>query len=97
MSADTVLTRQSIRLAILQVLIPVASRNGITHPEEIVESARKLESYVVDSTSEKSEGGDQPDPPNRGTMTLPRKDKPSGTLPEFMTPPQVDKSNQKHR
>ena len=87
---------QATRLEIIKALVPVSSKLGLTG-DEIVETARKLESYVVDSTSEKSEGGDQPDPPNRGTMTLPRKDKPSESLPEFMTPPQVDKSNQKRR
>lgn len=83
----------AIRLEIVKALVPVSSRHGLTC-DEIVETARKLESYVVDSAPN---GEEIPDSPNRGTLTLPRKDKPSEAVPEFMTPPQVDKSNQKRR
>lgn len=82
-----------IRLEILKVLVPAASRHAL-QGNEIVETARKLESYVVDFAPN---GGEQPDPPNRETLTLPRKDKVDEALPNFMTPPQVDKSNQKRR
>lgn len=85
--------RDALRLELLKALIPVASRHGLVS-DEIVESARKLESYVVDSAPN---GEEKPDSPNRGLLTLPRKEKQDGSIPDFMTPPLVDKSNQKRR
>lgn len=82
-----------IRLEIVKVLVPVSSRHGLTG-DEIVETARKLESYVVGSAPN---GEEQPDSPNRETLTLPRKEKQNGSVPDFLTPPLVDKSNQKRR
>jgi len=85
--------RDAIRLEILKVLVPAASRLSLMG-DEIVESARKLESYVVDSAPN---GEEEPDSSNRGLLTLPRKDKPSETVPDFLTPPLVDKSNKPRR
>ena len=87
------LERTTVRLEILKVLAPAASRNGLT-TGEIVGTARVLENYVVESAPN---GGDQPDPPTRDTLSLPRKDKQDDPIPAFMTPPQVDKSSKNRR
>lgn len=87
------LDRALLRLEILKALVPVASRYSI-EGDQIVETARKLESYVVESAPN---GVEQPDTPNRDTLSLPQKDKQGEGVPAFLTPPQVDKSNQKRR
>lgn len=87
------LERISIRLEILKILVPAASRHGLT-TEETVGISRTLENYVVESAPN---GGDQPDPPTRDTLSLPRKDKQDDPIPAFMTPPQVDKSSKNRR
>jgi hypothetical protein len=81
-----------VRLRIVEALIPVASRHGITEIEEIVSRATALEKYVVGS--EPSTDAVTPDASNKRTLKLPRKDKPADTAPAFLTPPMVDKSNQ---
>ena len=83
------LDREEVRLRILAVLIPAASRHGISEPEQIIKIATGLENYVVAS--------DQPDvispdTSNRTKLTLPRKEKQMVTTPDFLTPPPVDKS-----
>ncbi len=87
------LERSVIRLEILKVLVPVASRHSL-QGDEIVKTARVLENYVVESAPN---GGDQPDPPIRDTLSLPRKDKQDEPIPAFLTPPQVDKSSKNRR
>lgn len=80
-----------VRLEILKVLIPAASRHGISEPQNIVESARMLEKYVVESPEQEVV---KPDASDKRTLRLPRKDKQVDAPPAFMTPPTVDKSNQ---
>ena len=80
--------RTEVRLRILGMLIPAASRHGITNPAEIIESATGFEKYVVASDPVVSE----PDTTNRTKLTLPRKEKQPVITPDFMTPPTVDKS-----
>lgn len=82
---------QDVRLRILAVLIPVASRHGITDPASLIETAGALEKYVVGSAASDVT---TPDTSNRGTLKLPRKEKQTAAPPEFLTPPMVDKSNQ---
>lgn len=89
-------TVAAVRLEILKVLVPNASRHSLA-TDEILQTARKLENYVVEFASEKSDSGDQPDPLARETLSLPRKDKPDEAIPAFMTPPQVDKSSKNRR
>ena len=79
------------RLEILKVLIPAASRHGISEPERIIETARALEQYVLESPQI---GEVTPDSPSRRGPGRPRKEKHDPSTPEFLTPPMVDKSNQ---
>lgn len=82
-----------IRLEILKVLLPMASRHGISDPEEIVKTATRLTAFVLESPQK---GAISPDAPDKRTLRLPRKEKPTDATPDFMTPPPVDKSNQAH-
>ena len=83
------LNRSEVRLRILGMLIPAASRHGINEPEQIIKSATALENYVVESVPSDVV---TPDTSNRKTLTRPRMEKPLVATPEFMTPPTVDKS-----
>ena len=85
------LDRDEVRLRILALLIPAASRHGISDPTQIIESATELEKYVVESVRDDVRS---PDTSNRKQLTLPRKEKQPVTTPDFLTPPPVDKSNQ---
>jgi len=88
--------RSALRLELLKVLVPSAARHSLeTHA--VVEIARALENYVVESAPEKSIGEEQPASPNRETLSLPRKDKQDPGVPEFLTPPVVDKSSKNRR
>lgn len=81
-----------VRLEILKVLIPAATRNALSdQPEKIVETARTLEKYVLESPQA---GEVSPDSPNRRILTRPRKEKAEDGTPAFLTPLMVDKSNQ---
>lgn len=80
-----------IRLRLLGHLIPVASRHGLTG-DEIINTARALEKYVLDSAQQ---GEGEPASPARRTLTRPRKGQPADAPPAFLTPPhggQVDSS-----
>lgn len=77
MSAD-------VRLRIIEALIPVASRHGITEIDEIVDRATILENYVLASQSTDAA---TPDASNKRTLKLPRKDKIADAPPAFLTPP----------
>lgn len=85
------LNRSEVRLRILGMLIPAASRHGISEPEQLIKSATELENYVVASDQPDVA---TPDTSNRPTLTRPRKEKPTVATPDFLTPPPVDKSNQ---
>lgn len=81
-----------IRLELLKVLIPTASRAGISDPKNLIDSCRMLESYVLESQPQVEE---QPASTARSTLKLPRKDKRADAAPAFLTPPtggQVDSS-----
>lgn len=82
-----------VRLEILKVLLPMASRHGISDPEEIVKTATRLTAFVLESSQQ---GAASPDAPDKRTLKLPRKEKPAEATPDFLTPPPVDKSNQAH-
>lgn len=81
---------QIVRLEIVKVVAPVASRHGLTS-DELVQTCCMLEKYVIGSAPSDEA---KPDSSPRGTLKLPRKEKQADRLPEFMTPPSVDKSNQ---
>ena len=38
-----------VRLELLKVLLPIASRHSIIEPQKLVETARTLENYVLES------------------------------------------------
>lgn len=80
-----------VRLEILKVLLPAASRHGITEPEQITKTAAHLADFVLESPQQ---GAKTPDAPGRPILTRPRKEKSGTDVPGFMTPPPVDKSNQ---
>lgn len=80
-----------VRLEIVKVLLPAASRHGITDPDQIVKTATQLADFVLESAQQ---GAASPDAPDKRTLKLPRKEKPAETTPDFLTPPPVDKSNQ---
>lgn len=83
---------QHVRLEILKVLVPAATRNALAGEAEIIlGTARQLEKYVLES---QQSGEVTPDSPNRRILTRPRKEKVEDGTPAFMTPPSVDKSNQ---
>ena len=82
-----------VRLEILKVLLPMASRHGIEDSEKIIESATRLTAFVLESPQQ---GAASPDAPDKRTLKLPRKEKPADATPDFLTPPPVDKSNQAH-
>lgn len=80
-----------VRLEIVKVLLPAASRHGITEPEQIIKTAAHLADFVLESPQQ---GAASPDAPDKRTLKLPRKEKPADATPDFLTPPPVDKSNQ---
>lgn len=80
-----------VRLEIIKVLLPSASRHGISEPEQIIKIATQLADFVLESATQ---GAASPDAPDKRTLKLPRKEKPADATPAFMTPPPVDKSNQ---
>lgn len=73
-----------VRLRIIETLLPMASRHGISNPDEIIEKASILEKYVLgcDPTDAVT-----PDASNKRTLKLPRKDKIADAPPAFLTPP----------
>lgn len=84
---------ETVRLEILKLLIPTASRVGITEPEKMIEISRTFEKYVLECDQT---GADMPDAPGRRQPGRPRKDKSDPSTPEFLTPPsggQVDSSS----
>lgn len=83
------LNRSEVRLRLLGMLIPVASRHGISEPDHLIQTATTLEKYVVESSQPDVIS---PDTSNRQTLTRPRKEKPVVATPDFLTPPTVDKS-----
>jgi hypothetical protein len=85
--------KRGLRLELLKVLLPMASRAGIEDPAKIIEKARTLENYVLDSDAT---GEETPDSPLKRGPGRPRKEKPDSDPPDFLTPPLVDKSKQIH-
>lgn len=73
-----------VRIKLLELLIPTASRMGMTDPTQIIESCRKLESYVIESQPQ-VEG--TPDSTAKRQSGRPRKEKPEPATPDFLTPP----------
>lgn len=73
-----------VRLEIIKVLIPTASRMGVTDPANLIDSCRKLEQYVIESQP-LVEG--QPDSTGKRSTGRPRKEKPATETPDFLTPP----------
>lgn len=82
---------QHVRLELLKVLLPSAARNSITDPQKLIEVARTLENYVLESPQPAEA---TPDSANKRGPGRPRKEKPDQAPPAFLTPPVVDKSNQ---
>lgn len=80
-----------VRLEILKLVVPNASRHSIAEPEKMLEIARTLENYVLESPKPAEE---TPDSATGRRPGRPRKEKPEPPTPDFLTPPMVDKSNQ---
>jgi hypothetical protein len=59
----------AVRLELLKVLIPQASKYGLTEPKIMIETCTQLENYVLDS----KHGESQPDSPTTRRMGRPRK------------------------
>lgn len=72
------------RLEILKILIPAASKVGISEPEQLVKISRKFEEYVLESR-QMVEG--TPDSTSKRPPGRPRKEKPIPDTPAFLTPP----------
>lgn len=66
-----------IRLDLVKVMIPVASRHGLTS-DEIVETCARLEKYVLGLPTVE----DPPAPTTRKTLTRPVKD---NQVPSFLS------------
>lgn len=73
-----------IRLRILSMVIPTASKVGIAEPENLIRIASVLEKYVVESHHA---GEKLPDSPTRAQQDKPRKGKSISGAPAFLTPP----------
>ena len=73
-----------IRIEILKLLVPTASKYGILEPEQLIESSRKLEKYVLESDQTDAV---TPDASGKRTLGLPRKEKQKPDTPAFLTPP----------
>ena len=69
-----------VRLELVKVMIPVASRHGLTSAE-LVESCTRLEKYVLGLSSV----GEAPTPTPRKTLTKPVK-LPDNSVPSFLSP-----------
>ena len=68
---------ESVRLELVQAMIPVASRHGLTSGE-IVTTCTQLEKYVLGLSSV----GEAPTPTPRKTLTRPVKD---NQVPSFLS------------
>ena len=66
-----------VRLELVKVMIPVASRHGLTSAE-LVESCTRLEKYVLGLPTVE----DPPAPTTRKTLTRPVKD---NQVPDFLS------------
>lgn len=70
-----------IRMEILKILIPQATRVGIIEPKHIIDSARTFEKYVLDF----NEGGDLPDSPAKRKPGRPKRTT-ENEMPGFLDP-----------
>ena len=85
------MSKDDIRLRLLEVLIPAATRYSITNPNEIIATCRILEDYVVHSAND-DEG--LSDSSGRNKPGRPRKGQAEVDVPAFLDPAlMVDKSN----
>lgn len=75
---------EQVRIDLLKILIPTASRVGITEPANVIEICRKLEEYVLEFDQT---GVMTPDTPGKRGPGRPRKEKPDQSTPAFLTPP----------
>lgn len=76
------MSKDEIRLRILEVILPTASRYGIDNPDGIVNTCRVFENYVVDSQA----GEDSPDSPGKRKPGRPRKGQADDDVPAFLDP-----------
>ena len=70
-----------IRLKVLEMTIPTASRYGIDHPELIVDKCRIFENYVLESQTDEVSDSSSKRKPGR-----PRKEKTENDVPDFLDP-----------
>lgn len=60
---------EEIRLRIVEVVVPQATRVGMMNPQNIQDTCSHLENYVIGSASQgdepKTSGGDRPAPPSK--------------------------------
>lgn len=82
------LDRETVRLELLKIIVPITSRLGINEPERIVETCRKLEEYVSSAQREDVPASHDARKPGR-----PRKETSEQPIPAFLDPAAADKSN----
>lgn len=77
--------KAAVRLELLKLLIPQASRVGLTTPEHTIDICKKFEDYVSSSSEEvpASRASGKPGRPAKGT---------DAKVPAFLDPAQADKS-----
>lgn len=78
--------KQTARIDILKILLPQASRIGISEPERTIEICKKFENYVFSE-----EGEEVPASPTRQKTGRPAKGT-DNEVPAFLDPAQADKS-----
>lgn len=61
--------RKTVRLELLKLVVPQATRVGLSEPQQIIDSCAQLEKYVLDF----DEGEKLPNSPTRRTLTRPKR------------------------
>lgn len=82
------LDRETVRLEILKLIVPITSRLGINEPERIVATCKTLEEYVSSAQREDVPASHDARKPGR-----PRKEISEHPMPAFLDPAAADKSN----
>lgn len=70
-----------VRLRIIEVILPTASRYGMDNPEQIVTTCRTFENYVLQSQADET-----PDSSGKRKPGRPRKGQGDNDVPAFLDP-----------
>lgn len=71
-----------VRLRIVEVILPTASRYGMDHPDQIVDTCRAFEKYVLESHADEV----SPDSSIKRKPGRPRKGQSDNDVPAFLDP-----------